>query len=192
MTVNRKFTTQILREIEVLSGGVKMVVPQRDDPIWQTVDTNIEISNNCVCLITAIYTQEDDPSVFADLVFYELMMQPDYRCVMLEQVNLTIENPFYVFFEPTEYVFPFNLTVQHTAQGTIKRIQAGDAPGDLDVNTAWEIVDFLEEVAYTEPNNQGHVNGIKDNVYRHYKNDKINFTETTLPQSNPYTITHGI
>ena len=117
MFVNRKVSTQYLKHYGLMHGDVKIQVrvpnwqgvgPRR---VWQTVgdQTRIIISRSCVCLVTALYIQED-PGVMADLICFQLT-DGVYKAVLLEKVNLTYENRYYVFFDITKYAIFVSLLI---------------------------------------------------------------------------------
>ena len=186
MFVNRQVSTEYLKHYGLMHGDVKVGVrvpnwqgvgPRR---VWQTIDdeTRIRISRSCVCLVTALYIQEE-PGVMADLICFQ-RANGEYQTVLLEKVNLTYENTYYVFFDITKYTFNFNREIEYTAHGEVKRLHAGSDDIDLDVNDCDQVVDFFASVVYVEEHNNRHVGGIDDYEYEAWNSDTA-CTEILLP-----------
>ena len=115
----------------------------------------------------------------ADLICFQLT-DGVYKAVLLEKVNLTYENRYYVFFDITKYTFNFKREILHTAHGQVKTLHAGSDDNDLDVHNCEQVLDFFASVVYIEEHNNNHVGGIDDREYRAWNSDTES-TEILLP-----------
>ena len=149
MFVNRTVSTEYLKHFRLMHGDVKVGVKNPNSqglgPIrtWQTTTTKIELSTSSVCLVTALYIQ-NNLGVMADLIHFQ-KRNSEYQPVMLEKVDLTHEDPHHLFFNITDYNFIFNRDIQITAQGEVKTLHAGNDATDLDVNQWDKVFDFFDE-----------------------------------------------